>query len=280
MPITREQHRTQADGGPEVAVTTWRGEETPTHQLLIVHGLLEHGLRYDEYARHLAERGVHVVAPDMQGHGRTGGRRGHVNNYGEFFHCIEQAKQFLVPDLPSVILGHSNGGLITTAYLADSDRGFCSAIISNPGLKLAAPPPFLTALKYRIMGRLSPRRQLPFSFPGEILTHDASIAKAYDDDPLVLHGCTAGLVREMLATQNRLQGLDGLPLPFMFIISEEDVLADPVYNRMFAERISGPDDKVMIREGEFHEPLNELDRHSLYADTHQWIVETSSARHA
>ena len=36
MPITREQHRTQADGGPEVAVTTWCGEETPTHQLLIV----------------------------------------------------------------------------------------------------------------------------------------------------------------------------------------------------------------------------------------------------
>src|SRR5271168_4183523 len=42
----------------------------PKAVALIVHGLTLHGLVYDAFARHLAERGVIVYAPDLRGYGR------------------------------------------------------------------------------------------------------------------------------------------------------------------------------------------------------------------
>jgi len=42
----------------------------PRAVAVIVHGLTLHGLTYDAFARHLAERGVIVYAPDLRGYGR------------------------------------------------------------------------------------------------------------------------------------------------------------------------------------------------------------------
>ena len=86
--------------------------------LLIVHGYApEHAARYREYAHFLADNGVYVVAPDLRGHGLSEGQRGHVDDYAEYFLDVEEAKRLLLEDTPTLILGHSNGGLIVARII-------------------------------------------------------------------------------------------------------------------------------------------------------------------
>ena len=47
----------------------WEPEGKPVAIVQIIHGIAEHMLRYDEFARYLNERGVLVVAEDHMGHG-------------------------------------------------------------------------------------------------------------------------------------------------------------------------------------------------------------------
>src|ERR1700733_16236311 len=52
-------------------VYQWSDPEVkPRAAAVIIHGLGMHGLVYDAFARHLAEAGVIVYAPDLRGYGR------------------------------------------------------------------------------------------------------------------------------------------------------------------------------------------------------------------
>ena len=57
----------------------WRAPE-PQAVVVIVHGIAEHCGRYEHVARQLNAANVSVVGYDQRGHGRSGGRRGHVDS--------------------------------------------------------------------------------------------------------------------------------------------------------------------------------------------------------
>ena len=51
----------------------WEPEGSPVAVVQILHGIAEHMLRYDEFARFLAGHGFLVVAEDHMGHGKSDG---------------------------------------------------------------------------------------------------------------------------------------------------------------------------------------------------------------
>ena len=271
MSVEYTEHKARRADNLALTIHTWRGDVQPVHQLLIVHGYAEHGARYREYAHYLADRGVHVVAPDLRGHGLSDGRRGHVDDYGEYFLDVEEAKRYLIDGIPTTLLGHSNGGLIVLDYLSTSDRGFSSAILSNPylGLALDVPAPKVWAGKFA--GAFLPRLAMPSGLDADGLSHDKEIVKRYRRDPYVFSTVTAGWFRESSSAQGRVKAMASLPLPFMYMYSDSDPIASPADNRDLAHALTGPEKKVIERRGELHEILNEVDRQSLYAETFDWI---------
>ena len=52
--------------------------------LILVHGMGEYGGRYAQVSDFLSEQGMAVYAPDLRGHGKSGGQRGFVNRFGDF----------------------------------------------------------------------------------------------------------------------------------------------------------------------------------------------------
>lgn len=112
----------------------------PKAVLQIVHGMVEHIERYDEFARFANNAGYLVVGHDHVGHGET---VKDPENYGAFpknwqdlitdVHTLQREVSKKYPDIPYIILGHSMGSFITRLYLAKYGRDVDAAIIMGTG---------------------------------------------------------------------------------------------------------------------------------------------------
>src|SRR5213596_525504 len=107
-----------------VSVAIWK----PTRAervVVIAHGYGEHIGRYEHVAADLAARGAVVYGPDHLGHGESDGERVLI---GDLEHVVDDldrvigSAQDAHPGLPTVLVGHSLGGLIATRYVQRPGR--------------------------------------------------------------------------------------------------------------------------------------------------------------
>lgn len=108
----------------QVYVRSWDNVENPKGVVLILHGMVEHGLRYDEFAQYLNSRGYIAVTPDHRGHGKTAGAPENVCRYdGDIYadtirDCIKLADKIIQKyKLPLFILGHSYGSFLAQGFI-------------------------------------------------------------------------------------------------------------------------------------------------------------------
>lgn len=101
----------------------WDDVKKPIGMVQICHGMVEHALRYDEFARYLNANGILVFADDHRGHGKTDASNLGYADGDMFFDTLtdevmlsDRYKQ-LYPHLPLILLGHSYGSFIAQAYL-------------------------------------------------------------------------------------------------------------------------------------------------------------------
>lgn len=99
-------------------------QEQPIGNFYILHGMGEHGDRYDEFARILCQNGYRVVVHDHRGHGKTGEASG---KFGYF--CDEDGFERVVQDvyevmnetmndeLECILFGHSMGSFIARRFI-------------------------------------------------------------------------------------------------------------------------------------------------------------------
>jgi len=265
--------------------------------LIIVHGYLEHGMRYAEFANVLAsEHGIAVTVFDVRGHGSSSGPRGYVHYWSDYHDDLDaviQEVSTFAPTTPLFVLGHSNGGLIALSYFLDGGsqahrqhvRGL---LITCPWLAPAAKLPYIKILASKILGRILPSLTLPVNaeeVSGKVLMHDENKIKEHDTDERNLHRITVGWAYQSLLTQQ--QVLDAaaagaspwkLPIPLWYAFAEQDMVANPAVNRTFGEQIqSAVNDKTVVeRKGSYHEILNETDRVELYGQIAAWILQRAT----
>jgi pimeloyl-ACP methyl ester carboxylesterase len=79
--------------------------------VLLLHGLQDQAAGWDAVARQLAREGLHVIAPDLRGHGRSD----HVGHPGEY-HLADLVRDadraFAELDGPAFVIGHSLGAAV------------------------------------------------------------------------------------------------------------------------------------------------------------------------
>ena len=111
----------------------------PTKLLLLAHGAVEHGKRYDSFAEQLTECGFVVIAPDHRGHGLTALEDGVFSHFGDadgFMKVVQDLDEILTnlkieyPDLPRAIFGHSLGSFLVRKFISIRGNEFKAAIIS------------------------------------------------------------------------------------------------------------------------------------------------------
>ncbi|WP_219413365.1 alpha/beta hydrolase [Pseudonocardia nigra] len=256
----------------------WQGRlpaGEPAGVLLVCHGLGEHSGRYGNVVDALAPAGWAVYGVDHRGHGRSGGRRAHLDRYADWLDDFDAFRRLVAarhPGLPVFLLGHSMGGQIALAYALDHQDDLRGLALSAPALASNAVPK-ATVPVLRGLAKLAPTLR-PAGIDSTKISKDPAVVAAYRSDPLVHHGHpTLGLSAALLAQFDVLpERARTLRLPVLVQHGTADELTDPAGTRLLEQTVGSPDRTVLWYEGLWHEIYNEPERERPLADLREWLA--------
>ncbi len=128
--------------GKKIFVHEWLDVENPKGFVQIVHGMTEHGARYDGFAKFLNEHGYLAAADDHRGHGYTDpDTLGYSAGENMFFDTVKDEGALTdyykakYPDLKYFIFGFSYGSFLTQRYISDYGDKVDGAVIGGSNKK-------------------------------------------------------------------------------------------------------------------------------------------------
>lgn len=253
----------------------WEVEE-PLAALIVVHGLFEHGRRYEEFARYMAAQRFSTFLLDLRGHGASEGRRGHVRSFDVLLQDLDRFRrevQGLVPfDLPLFLVGHSMGGLVSLRYLQEYEASFQGAVITSPWLGTAVTIPRWQIMAASVLNRILPAFPFPSKLDPEELTQDPERVADYRDDPEIHSTLTPRLFTEISSAMEiaHRRG-DRIGLPVLFLLAGADTIVSTDRSLAFARSLLSDDITVEVLDDHYHEVLQERERTTVMADIRDWI---------
>jgi len=272
--VPTEEGKFAGTGGVEVYWRAWLPDNVRA-VVIICHGLGEHSGRYAELAERLNQHDLAAFALDHRGHGRSGGRRGHVLSFNEYLQDLDSFRRQVdarFERLPRFLLGHSLGGLIAARYAEEYNAGLAGLILSSAALRVDVNAPAIKLALGRVMSKILPALTLGNELDPHMISHDPKVVKDYIDDPLVHDRVSARWFTEFTAAIETVQERAGaIAIPTLVMQSGDDKLVAPRGAQEFFDRLTVPDKTLKSWDGFYHEMFNEVDRQKPLELTLQWI---------
>lgn len=258
----------------------WRSaapDAAPTAMVAVVHGYGDHSGRYTRVMDDLAAAGLASLAVDYRGHGRADGARAdcarwtdYLDDMEAFWARVRDAAQ----GLPTFVLAHSHGCLITTHWAAGHPEGLTGVVLSAPYYKLALPVPALKLLGAKLIRGVFPGMRIGNELRPDLLSRDEAWQKETAADPLYLHITTPRWFFEHSAAQDRLAGLGAsITQPVLMLAGGDDGIASMPAAKAFFDTIASKDKTWKSYPGFRHEVMNEVGREQVLGDISRWILE-------
>jgi len=259
--------RSQSDRESDDTRIYWQQWDHPSIQrrgvVVLMHGYGEHSSRFAHVAGAFARAGYTTVAMDARGHGRSTGRRGHVEKFSDYVldyaEFMERTRRRL-GRIPMVSLGHSNGGLIVLRYAAchPASSHIDAWAVTSPFCGFSGDVPATKAFAGKMLSRLWGTLSLPTDIDPADLSHVERVAETYSEDPLVFEEATARWFTETLQAQDdvadRATKIQG---PFLFLLAGEDRIVDSSAARDVFHNLGSSDRELEVFPDLYHELLNE-----------------------
>jgi alpha-beta hydrolase superfamily lysophospholipase len=265
----------------------WTSRETDASAkaiVVIMHGYGEHCGRYRELAEFLVHAGYVAAGFDARGHGQSPGQRGHIAHFERYVDDLQgflDDQRRLHPGLPLMLLGHSNGGLISLRTVQTRTPLPDGLILTSPLVALQPahqPVPRWAAV---VLSAFASRLPLPNGLDRDELSHDPKILEAHRRDKLC-HGRStpAWYVAATGAMQQVFANLDRIRLPVLAIEADTDPIVVPQAITQLYEGIASADKELVVCKNAFHEVLNEVGREDTYRRIVGWLAKHLSSRAA
>ena len=235
----------------------------PRALLVVVHGLGEHSARYGPLVRALRGHRISVASLDLRGHGRSEGKRGHVDRFDDYVADLGSLLDTVRAEnsgCRTFVLGHSLGGVIAARYALDHPGDLSGLILSSPGFAARVRVPPYKAWFGRVCSWLVPRLTLRTGIEVEALTHDPEVRAAYRADPLIHGVASTRWYTEFLAAGRRcLAEAPRLELPLLAFHGDADSVVSSAGTELFVKRASSTDKTMTLFPGLYHETMNETE---------------------
>lgn len=264
------------DGGPRLFVTDM-GPITASRTLVVIHGYAEHGGRYIRRLQPLVDAGWRVLLPDLRGHGRSDGQRGHVLKWSEYHDDVNRVMKLVTTDARhTAILGHSNGGLIVASWLTANAARVCTGVLTSPLMAIAIEPPAWKTKAGTLLSRWLPRVSLPTEIRPEWVSRDPATVADYAADPLNHHIVNSRWFTEATAAMtDTLQNASKITIPMLVMQGGDDRLVAAAASARFARAL--PRATYEEIPGAYHELLFDLGAAEHCARIQRWLSEHTSA---
>jgi alpha-beta hydrolase superfamily lysophospholipase len=281
-----------------------QAQGTPRGVIQANHGLAEHALRYGRFAQAMSARGFHVYAHDHRGHGGTKAPDAPLGTFGKedgaakviadvaaVHHLIAERH----PGLPTIVFGHSMGGLIGLNFVLRHPQRVAAAAIWNANFsaglsgRLArailawerfrlgsdVPSRALPRLTFRAWAKRMPNRRTEFDW----LSRDPAEVDKYVADPLCGWDASVSMWADVFrfiffgADDGNFSAVRR-DLPFNLVGGEKDPASDggksvlALANRL--KRMGFSNLNTTVYADTRHESLNELNRDLITADFAGW----------
>ncbi len=272
--IRHETATLQGVGGVTLHTQAWLPATAPRAAVVLVHGLGEHSSRYGHVAEAFVNAGYAVHAFDHRGHGRSEGRRVQVERFSELTDDLGMFRAQVAaqhPGIPLFIVGHSMGGLVALAHVAQNQEGLAGLVVSGT----AAQPDNISAATIavgRVVARVAPNAGVA-KLQLDRVSSDPSVVRAYFDDPLI----SKGKVRARMGAEilDAIATVDGaapaINVPILILHGGDDVIAPASASRRLHERIGSTDKELIVYDGLWHEIFNEPQRDAVLGDVRRWL---------
>lgn len=307
MEIIRKEYSIPSKSGvANVFARCWAPNEGVKAVFQIVHGMAEHGERYEDFANYLCEKGFAVLVDDHVGHGKSIKSDKDLGYFGESmgwnaFVEDERALTELIkteyPDAPIVFFGHSMGSFIAREYIlryGNDERIkaaiFCGTSGKNPAAAIAIhlagaiakakgskhKSEFINKIAFGPYNKRCEGRT-PFDW----LSTDTNQVDKYIADKYCGFLFTAAGYKDLFTILNKVSGKDWYAgickdIPILLTSGEEDPVGTygngikQVYNDLKA---AGKTDVTLkLYSGMRHEILNEVENVKVYEDIAAWSL--------
>ncbi|MDP6936456.1 MAG: alpha/beta hydrolase [Candidatus Marinimicrobia bacterium] len=251
----------------------WKTKLPTKAHVLLIHGLGDHSGRFSHLVNFLNNWGANLTAIDLQGHGKSPGKRGHFHSYNSVMDDIERTLQKLqreADSLPVFLYGHSMGGNLVLNYCLRKCPQIKGVIATSPALKPAFKPPLYKTLPAKILYTILPGFTVPNGLDLTGVSREPSVIDAYKNDPFVHDRISVQLAVDLLDSGKwALENAHLLQLPALLLHGDADTLTHHDATKAFAQKSDSSTFESFT--GAYHELHNDLDKEKVFDTIVEWL---------
>ena len=304
--VKNEFYYLSADNKTQIHAVKWKPEKEIIGVIQIAHGVTEHILRYEQFAKFFTQKGFVVVGNDHLGHGTSIAKNskpmyfGPKNSWNFVVQDIETCRKMTkekYSDIPYVLLGFSLGSFLVRTYLIDyAKEPIDASIIMGTGYI----PNFKIAIAKMIANNETKKvgeentspviKSLTFETYNKLFKPNrtecdwlCSNEKAIDEylaDPLRGKNYSAGLFIELLSGMQYTSNLKNIKkmnkkIPIFLLSGDKDPVGEfgkgviKTFDILRKAAIENVD--IKLYKDLRHDILHEENRNNIYADIYNWL---------
>ncbi len=261
-----------AEGLVLVHVQELASHGEPVGGLTLVHTAGDHGGRYLRAGNALADAGWAVALPDLRGHGRSEGERGHSAGLKEVVRdlgAVQDHVAYRLPDAPKVLVGVGLGAVYALTLATERPGSVAALALVSPLLSPRFEPPQAPGGLRKLFRKVGPTSPGRTGFSAEQLTSLPGEQRAWREDELTHDVITLRAAEQAVegAQAARLRLAD-LGVPVLCLYGADDTLASPDDVRAF----EGDRLEVRVLAGSRHDVLHDAGEAEALEALKAWLA--------